>query len=39
MSSGEDGYAALEAIVAAHISHENDGTPVPDDLSREFTFT
>lgn len=44
MSSGEDGYAALEAIVAAHISHENDGAPVAlpltgDDLSREFTFT
>ena len=44
MSSGEDGYAALEAIVAAHISHENDGVPVAlpltgDDLSREFTFT
>tara|TARA_B100001964_G_C14173132_1_gene572497 strand:+ start:424 stop:1452 length:1029 start_codon:yes stop_codon:yes gene_type:complete len=43
-SSGEDGYAALEAIVAAHISHENDGVPVAlplagDDLSRQFTFT
>ena len=43
-SSGEDGYAALEAIVAAHISHENGGVPVPlpltgDDLLREFTFT
>ncbi|MCZ6681336.1 MAG: Gfo/Idh/MocA family oxidoreductase [Candidatus Poribacteria bacterium] len=43
-SSGEDGYAALEAIVAAHISHENGGVPVAlpltgDDLLREFTFT
>jgi len=44
MSSGEAGYAALEAIVAAHISHENGGTPIAlpltgDDLSCEFTFT
>jgi len=43
-SSGEDGYAALEAIVAAHISHENGGVPVAlpltgDALLREFTFT
>ncbi len=43
-SSAEDGYAALEAIVAAHISHENSGVPVAlpltdDDLLREFTFT
>ena len=43
-SSGFDGYAALEAIVAAHISHENGGVPVSlpligDDLLREFTFT
>ena len=44
MSPGEDGYAALEAIVAAHISHENGGVPVAlpltgDALLREFTFT
>jgi len=43
-SSGEDGYAALEAIVAAHISHENGGVPVAlpltgEALLREFTFT
>ena len=43
-SSGEDGYAALEAIVVAHISHENGGMPVAlpltgDAVSREFTFT
>jgi predicted dehydrogenase len=43
-SSGFDGYAALEAIVATHISHENGGVPIAlpltgDDLSREFTFT
>lgn len=43
-SSGEDGYAALEAIVASHISHENGGVPVKlpltgDAIQREFTFT
>jgi len=43
-SSGEDGYSALEAIVAAHLSHEKGGSPVAlpltgDALLRKFTFT
>jgi predicted dehydrogenase len=43
-SSGVDGYAALEAIVATHLSHEQGGAPVAlplegGALEREFTFT
>jgi predicted dehydrogenase len=43
-SSGEDGYAALEAVVATHLSHEQDGAPLAlpleeGALEREFTFT
>lgn len=43
-STGEDGYAALEAVVATHLSHERGGVPLPlplegEALEREFTFT
>jgi len=43
-STGEDGYAALEAVVATHLSHERGGVPLPlplagEALEREFAFT
>lgn len=42
--TGEDGYAALEAIVATYLSHEQGGVPVAlplleEALEKEFTFT
>ena len=43
-STGRDGYAALEAIVATHVSSDRGGLPVKlpiggDDRDREFMFT
>jgi len=43
-STGEDGYAALECVVATHLSHERGGARVElplsgEALDREFTFT
>jgi len=43
-STGEDGCASLEAVVACHLSHERGGAAVAlplsgEDVKREFTFT
>jgi len=43
-STGHDGYAALEAIVATHVSSDRGGSLIEmpivgDDRDREFTFT